>query len=207
MELSYEEIINLYYNLFRFYNETNTKMTNQELDILKRVIKDDKCLPFVLIDQIKLSKYCRYYMAYLYNLKEINVARNIEEINYNTLMYVNNLSIIEEEAETYNLKYIYGTLIYRPSKVVNLENLELISKSAYFRNIKTAEGLENLTCIGEDAVFPNLLDVSNLVSLKYIGKIANFEKVEQGKLDPELYVGEKIIIEDEQYIKKMNYKN
>ena len=205
MQLSYEEIINLYYNLFHFYNETNTKMTDQELDILKRVIKEDKCLPFVLIDQIKLSNYCRYYMAYLYNLKEINVARNIEEINYNTLMYVDNFLIIEEEVETYNLKYIYGTLIYRPSKVINLDNLELISQNAYFRNIKTAEGLENLTCIGEDAVFTNLLDTSNLVSLKYIGKNANFEKLDKGLLDTELYVGEDLIVNGEN-IKKKNYK-
>ena len=97
-----------------------------------------------------------------------HVACTPSSITEDTICYVDDLTI-EKKLPTYNLKYVYGNIIYELQKVYNLENLELIMQDADFKYLKSAEGLENLEYIGRDAIFDSLEKAEGLENLEYIG--------------------------------------
>ena len=72
------------------------------------------------------------------------VARTSSDIDENTICFVGDL-FIQKILPTYNLKYIYGSLIYSLKLFYNLENLEIIYNSFSADNINKKERLENLT--------------------------------------------------------------
>jgi len=72
-----------------------------------------------------------------------SIASNEEEITEDTICYIGDL-IIDKKLPTYNLRYVYGNITYKLSKIYNLENLEIIYKDAYFKFCDLYENLNNL---------------------------------------------------------------
>lgn len=80
---------------------------------------------------------------------ENKVATNKDEITENTLCYIGDL-IYDKKLPTYNLKYIWGGLYYSFNYICNLENLEVIYRTAGFKfSIESFVGLENLRIVNE----------------------------------------------------------
>lgn len=75
-----------------------------------------------------------------------SIACTEEEITEDTICYIGDL-IIDKKLLTYNIRYIYGYITYKLSKIYNLENLEIIYKDAYFKFSDLYENLSNLRSV------------------------------------------------------------
>ncbi len=75
--------------------------------------------------------------------KKNQIAQTREEITENTIVFLGGL-VIDKVLPTYNLKYIYGELLYTLDEIYNLENLELIVGDLTIPNVKEYVGLENI---------------------------------------------------------------
>ena len=124
-----------------------------------------------------------------------HVARNLNELNEDTICYVDNLIIINK-LPTYNLKYIYGNLTYVPfDEIYNIENLEIIYGDANFDNIYNANGLENLRIIEGDAYLIFLNNAEDFISLTKVYGDINLPNLESSKgLDSLEFVGSDAIL-------------
>ena len=101
----------------------------------------------------------------------LHVARSPQEINIDTIAYIGNL-YVEEELPTYNLRYIYGNLIYYSKQIKNLENLEIVYNDKFdwtikFDSIEKYEGLDNLRIVPR-FYFDYLYGDVDMSSIEYV---------------------------------------
>jgi len=111
------------------------------------------------------------------------VARDISEINEDTIAYIGNLTI-NDYLPTFNLKYVYGDLIYNLNEIKRLENLEIVYKSASFENVHCLNELSNIEKIVslfldgvkekdiDNIVFPDIVFMISLNGLKKAKNLA-----------------------------------
>jgi hypothetical protein len=105
-----------------------------------------------------------------------HVAFKSDQITENTICYIGNLHI-NEILPTYNLKYIYGSLIYELDEIYNLENLEVVIGNAIFYKVNSSEGLESLRAVGRDLSLDYIYNSYGLENLQYIGNHAHFSRL------------------------------
>ena len=158
--------------------DINCNLSIEELKILYGINISN----YDITQYIEIIKYIDNRNKYEDLIKIFNkkyVARHIYEINENTICFIGTLSI-NDKLPTYNLRYVYGTLIYELESVYNLENLELIIGDGLFFNLIDSYGLDNLSLIYKEAYFRYLESAEGLSSLKIVG-YANFEKLKDSK--------------------------
>lgn len=109
------------------------------------------------------------------------VACNPNEINQNTICYLGGLFVVDP-LPTYNLKYIYGTLLYVSKKLANLENLEIVYLDAMINFIDKYEGLDNLKMVGNFLEL-NYIQEGDLSDIEYVKSLglANVETLKNIK--------------------------
>ena len=100
-----------------------------------------------------------------------HVARTPQEINIETIAYIGNL-YTEKALPTYNLRYLYGQLIYYSKKITNLENLEIIYNNELdwalkFDSLEKYEGLDNLRIVSK-LYFEYLYGDIDMSSIEYV---------------------------------------
>ena len=111
------------------------------LEDIKKKIKDDTNCELSIDELIELNKLSYEELVEIFGKKHI--ARTPEEITIDTICYVGYLKI-KEELPTYNLKYIFGKLIYEEENIINLENLCFIGGDFTFYNVKDLSDLSEL---------------------------------------------------------------
>lgn len=100
-----------------------------------------------------------------------HVARTPQEINVETIAYIGNL-YTERELPTYNLRYLYGQLIYYSKQIKNLENLEIVYNNnldwaVKFDSLEKYEGLDNLRIVSK-LYFEFLYGDIDMSSIEYV---------------------------------------
>ena len=141
----------------------NCELTMEELKLLYYI--DNKYINELEQYRVKRDAYIDFVK--LFGSKY--VACKKEEINENTICFVGSLSI-DKRMPTYNLKYIYGSLIYRLDEIYNLENLEIVYKVACFNSVHEFEGVDNLRMIlGELSI--GLVNYVDLHEIEYVKKL------------------------------------
>ena len=146
-------------------------------ELIKKMKKDIRCE--LTIEEIKLLYgidnefndtfihcliYRNAYNDLLKIFKKNQIAQTREEITENTIVFLGGL-VIDKVLPTYNLKYIYGELLYTLDEIYNLENLELVVGDLTIPNIKEYVGLDNLSNVSgtiELSEKNNNLDFSNI---------------------------------------------
>ena len=165
-------------------------------DVLNKVSKDLNCnldieelrilyeLDF-LCEELRMYRDNRSDKVHYNDLCKLfgtsHVACNPNEINENTIAYLGSLFVMDK-VPTYNLKYIYGTLLYGNKELYNLENLEIVYIDAMINFIDKYEGLDNLKMVGNflELNYIQEGDLSNVEYVKRLG-LANVESLKNIK--------------------------
>ena len=109
--------------------------------------------------KVRYNDFCKLFGS-------LHVACTPNEINEDTIAYVGGL-FIANPISTYNLKYIYGTLLYANKQLYNLENLEIVYLDAMINFIDKYEGLDNLKMVGNFLEL-NYIQEGDLSDIKYV---------------------------------------
>lgn len=142
--------------------------------------------------KVHYNDFCKLFGA-------SHVACTPNEINEDTICYLGGLFVVDP-IPTYNLKYIYGTLLYASKKLANLENLEIVYLDAMINFIDKYEGLDNLKMVGNflelnyiqegdlsDIEYVKSLGLANVHTLKNIKFPNSVERVYLNKLESSEY--------------------
>ena len=175
-----EEILN------KISKNLNCDLNIEELRVLYEL--DSLCEELRLYrdnrsDKVHYNDFCKLFGSE-------SVATSPNEITENTICYLGSLFLINQ-LPTYNLKYIYGTLLYANKEVFNLENLEIVYIDAMINFIEKYEGLDNLKMVGNFLEL-NYIQDGDLSDMEYVRRLGlanvqNLEKIKFPKSVERLY--------------------
>ena len=129
------------------------------------------------IDEIKESRDYIKDLQIIYECSEYQIAKSMDDLNENTVVYLGDLKYEGNEVYFPKLKYISGDADFKDLISIpegGLSSLELIGRDANFYSLTSAKGLENLKIIGKDANFGSLITSEGLESLEEIRWDARF---------------------------------
>ena len=153
-------------------------------EIKRKIINNNDCDLSVeelkILYEIDTTLYCELseyrkkrnnYDDFCKMFGSLHVACTPQEINVDTIAYIGNL-YTERALPTYNLRYLYGQLIYYSKKIKNLENLEIVYNNKLdwtvkFDSIEKYEGLDNLRIVPE-LYFEYLYGDVDMSSIEYV---------------------------------------